>query len=255
MRPGAVEFVGWVAAAALLLWSAQGAGWSFAELSRGGPYLVDFFARAWPPSPARFDSILRAMLETAQMALFGTALGIALSLPLAILAARGMVGSVALYAASRAVIAICRAVPDLVWALVFVIAVGLGPFAGTLAIAVDTVGFCGRFFAEAMEDADKNPQEALTAIGANRADAAFCTVIPAAMPSFVTTALFALEKAVRASVVLGLVGAGGVGLELKVAMDMFEYPTALTIILMILAVVLAVERLGAVVRARIHAPS
>ena len=152
---------------------------------------------------------------------------------------------------ARGLFALFRTVPDLVWALIFVIVVGLGPFAGTLAIAVDTAGFAGRFFAEAMEDADKGPAEALRAQGVRRSDVIFCCVIPAAMPSFITTALFALEKSVRSSVILGLVGAGGVGLELKVAMDMFDYPTAATIILMIFVLVLAVEQVGSFARKRI----
>ena len=141
--------------------------------------------------------------------------------------------------------------PDLVWALLFVIAVGLGPVAGTLAIAVDCVGFCGRFFAEAMEETDPGPREALTALGASRTGIVFSAVVPQAMPSFIATALFALEKATRSSVVLGLVGAGGVGIELKVAMDLFSYDLAATIILAVFALVVLVEQVGARLRARI----
>ena len=120
--------------------------------------------------------------------------------------------------------------------------VGLGPFAGTLAIMIDTIGFCGRFFAEAMEEVDKGPQEALEALGASRMGTIFCAVIPAALPSFVNTALFSLEKATRSSVVLGLVGAGGIGIELKVSMDMFMYSEASTIIILIFGLVLLVEQ-------------
>jgi ABC-type phosphate/phosphonate transport system permease subunit len=87
---------------------------------------------------------------------------------------------------------------------------------------VDTIGFCGRFFAEAMAEVDQGPEEALKSIGANRFDIIISAVLLAAMPSFVNSALFALEKAVRSSVVLGLVGAGGIGIEPKVAMDMFQ---------------------------------
>jgi phosphonate transport system permease protein len=120
--------------------------------------------------------------------------------------------------------------------------VGLGAFAGTLTIIVDTVGFCGRFFAEAMEEVDKGPEEALKSIGAKRFYIIITAIIPAALPSFVNTSLYALEKAVRSSVVLGLVGAGGIGIELKVAMDMFEYQQAATIILCVFMLVIAVEQ-------------
>jgi phosphonate transport system permease protein len=254
-RPGALHFAVYVALLAFVVWSFQGAGWSFSALVSGGPALADFLSRAWPPSLERLPQLSKALLETFQMALAGTLIGIVLSLPLAVLAAKGLTRpsllSRAVYTSARLVIALFRTVPDLVWALVFVISVGLGPFAGTLAIAVDTVGFCGRFFAEAMEDVEKGPGEALTAAGAGRFDTIFCAVVPAAMPSFITTSLFALEKATRSSVVLGLVGAGGIGIELKVAMDFFDYQLAMTIILMIFVLVLCVERLGNLTRSRI----
>jgi phosphonate transport system permease protein len=254
-RPSALTFVAYTVLLAFVIWSFQGAGWSFESLAKGVPALGDFLSRSWPPSTERLPVLAAAMLQTFQMALVGTIVGVILSVPLAILAARGLTtGFVArkiLYPASRLLIAFFRTVPDLVWALIFVITVGLGPFAGTLAIVVDTIGFCGRFFAEAMEDVDKAPSEALTAAGASRTDTIFCAILPAAMPSFITTSLFALEKATRSSVVLGLVGAGGIGIELKVAIDFFDYQLAMTIILMIFVLVLMVERLGSLVRNRI----
>jgi phosphonate transport system permease protein len=144
--------------------------------------------------------------------------------------------------AARALIALFRTVPDLVWALLFVIAVGLGPPAGVLAIMVDKIGFAGRFFAEAMEETEKGPREALSALGATRISILLCAIVPQAMPSFIATSLFSLEKAVRGSVILGLVGAGGVGVELKVAFDLFAYSTAATIIICIFLLVLVVEQ-------------
>jgi phosphonate transport system permease protein len=149
------------------------------------------------------------------------------------------------------IIAFCRSVPDLVWAVIFVASVGLGVFAGTLTIIVDTIGFCGRFFAEAMEDIDKGPEEALQSMGAIRIHIVMSAVLPAAMPSFVNTSLYALEKAVRSSVVLGLVGAGGIGIELKVAMDMFLYQEAATIIICIFILVIAVEQFSIYARKEI----
>lgn len=115
---------------------------------------------------------------------------------------------------------------------------------------VDTIGFCGRFFAEAMEEVEKGPQEALTAIGANRIGIIFSVVVPTALPPFGNTALFSLEKAVRSSVILGLVGAGGIGIELKVAMDLFEYRQATTIIVLVFLMVVLVERLSTYLRQR-----
>ncbi len=142
--------------------------------------------------------------------------------------------------------------PDLVWALIFVIAVGLGSPAGVLAIAIDVMGFAAAFFAEAMEETDKGP--AGGAFGGRRASRTgliMSAVLPLALPSMIATSLYCLEKATRASVVLGLVGAGGIGVELKVAFDLFAYQTAATIILVILALVITVERLGSWLRRRI----
>jgi phosphonate transport system permease protein len=191
------------------------------------------------------------MVETLQIAIAGAAIGILVSLPVALLAARGVLAGRLVNTAVRVILGFIRAVPDLVWALVFVVAVGLGPLAGVLAIALDTLGFCGRFFADDMENTDPGPAEALTATGARRIDVAAAAVIPGAMPAFVSTSLFGLEKAVRSSTILGLVGAGGIGIELKVAFDLFDYPTALSVILMIAVVVVGVEQLGALMRQRI----
>ncbi len=148
-------------------------------------------------------------------------------------------------------VALFRTVPDLVWAIFFVIAVGLGPAAGVLALMVDTIGFAARFFAEAMEETDKGPREALTAMGARRSGIIFSSVIPQALPSMINTSLFSLEKATRGSVVLGLVGAGGIGIELKVSLELFDYDQAATIIIAIFLLVLAVERASTWVRNRI----
>jgi phosphonate transport system permease protein len=250
-RPSALAFLAYAVGIAVVVWAANGAEWSFSELATGLPALGDFFSRAWPPSFDRFASLSRALVETFQMAIIGTLVGVILSLPLAIFSARGLTGLQFLAWPARALVALFRTVPDLVWALIFVIAVGLGPFAGTLALAIDTAGFCGRFFAESMEDVDKGPADSLRAQGVRRFDTIFCATIPAALPAFVTTSLFALEKSTRSSVILGLVGAGGIGLELKVAMDLFDYQRAATIILMIFVLVVAVEQAGAFVRRRI----
>ena len=183
------------------------------------------------------------IVETFQIAIAGAAVGIVLSLPIAWIAARSVSPVPALSFLAKALVSFLRTVPDLVWALIFVATVGLGPVAGMMTIVVDTIGFCGRFFAEAMEDADRDPQEALSAIGASRGAILTGAVLPQAAPAMINSSLFSIEKAVRSSVVLGLVGAGGIGQELQVAFDLFQYPNAATIILAIFAIVLAMEYL------------
>ena len=247
-RPSAFSFVLYAVGVAFFVLSMQATDFSPSEFVRGFPYLVDLVSEMFPPSLRRVDAVALSLLETFQMALVGTVFGVIFSLGLGIFACKSQTPNRVLYYLSRNLIALFRTVPDLIWALFFVIMVGLGPFAGTLAIMIDTIGFCGRFFAEAMEEVDKGPQEALQALGASRIGTVFCAVIPAALPSFVNTALFSLEKATRSSVVLGLVGAGGIGIELKVSMDMFMYAEASTIILLIFGLVLIVEQLSSRLR-------
>jgi phosphonate transport system permease protein len=250
-RPGALALTLWVAAAAFLIAALQGIGFSASGFLAGVPNMGRILGEMFPPSVERAGPVAKALLETFQMALVGTVAGVALSLPLAVLATRHLSPNILVYQAARALIALFRTVPDLVWALFFVVAVGLGPFAGALAITVDIVGFCGRFFAEAMEEADRGPQEALHALGAGRGAVIAAAVIPAAMPSFVNTSLFSLEKATRSSVVLGLVGAGGIGIELQVSMDLFRYAEASAIIIAIFGLVVAVEQCSAWLRRRL----
>ena len=207
------------------------------------PRLGSLISRMLPPhfEPGFLVRMAWRLVETMEIALAGTVLGVALSLPIGWLSARGISPFRPLTFLFKALISFFRTVPDLVWALIFVITVGLGAVAGTMTIMVDTIGFCGRFFAEAMEDADPEPQEALGAHGAPRFSILCGAVLPDIMPSLVNTTLFALEKAVRSSVVLGLVGAGGIGQELKSAFDLFQYPKAATIILAIFIIVLIME--------------
>lgn len=218
----------------------------------GGVFrLGEFIDDAVPPDVSRIGPILEALLVTVEMALLGTIIGVILSLPLAVLAARNTTPHWSLYAVSRAIVTVSRTIPDLVWGLIFVIAVGLGPEAGVLAIAVDVMGFCGRFFAESIEDIDPGRIEGLRALGAPRAGVLLGGVLPACLPSFVTTSMFALESSARSSVVLGLVGAGGIGIELATSMTLLRYDEAATIILAILGVVVVFERVSAAIRRRV----
>ena len=209
------------------------------------PRMASLLDRMVPPDidPAFLGRMGLRLLETLQIALVGTVFGVLVSFPLAWLAAKHVSPLNTGRWISRGLVSLFRTVPDLVWALFFVSAVGLGAIAGTLTIIVDTAGFCGRFFAEAMEESDPKSREALEAVGARRIDILFASVVPNCMPSFINTSLFALELAVRSSVVLGIVGAGGIGQELKSAFELFQYPKAATIILAIFVIVLLMERL------------
>jgi ABC-type phosphate/phosphonate transport system permease subunit len=167
-QPGILAFAAWLAVVAFFVVALSGTKASLGDLVSGAPQIVRLVGEMLPPSTARLGPVGWALLETFQMAFVGTVFGVLLSVPLAVLATRHLSPHPAVYHAARTAIAFFRTVPDLVWALLFVVSVGLGPFAGVLAIIVDKLGFCGRFFAEAMEEADRGPQEALSAIGARR---------------------------------------------------------------------------------------
>lgn len=253
-RPGWGTLAVLLAAAGLLAHAfSAGAVVSPGTLLDGIGRTREFLADAFPPDLGRIEAIAWAMLETFEIALIGTGLGVLLSVPLAILAARNTSPHVGVYAATRTLIAFLRSVPDLVWGLVFVVTVGLGPEAGVLAIAVDTAGFCARFFADRIEDIDADLVESLTATGAGRVAILGGAIVPAVAPAFVGIAMFALEMATRSSVVLGVVGAGGIGVELTTSMQLLRYDEALTIILVIFVVVLSVERLSAAIRRKLGA--
>lgn len=198
--------------------------------------------RMVPPDFSRIVPIGWKLLETLQMAVAGCFLGLILALAFAILATGRLSPHPIVRHAVRAVIALFRIVQDLVWAIIFTIIVGLGPADGVMVIMVDKISFAGRFLVEAIEGTDPGPQDALRAIGASRLGIIGSAVIPACLPSFTATSLFALEKSVRGSAAPGLVGPGGIGVDLKVALDLLNYDAALAIILMMLGVAIAIEQ-------------
>lgn len=252
-RPSALAFLGYILGVLIIFWCLAGAGFSLEKVASAPPRFADFASRAFPPNlePDVLARLGWKMVETLQIAVAGAVIGVILSVPVALVAARGLIAAPWANQIVRTTLGFIRAVPDIAWALFFVVAVGLGPFAGMLAIVIDTIGFCGRFFADDMEATERGPAESLTATGARKIDVVACATIPAALPAFISTSLYALEKAVRSSTILGLVGAGGIGIELKVGFDLFDYPTAMTVILMIAVVVIGIEQLSGWTRTKI----
>ena len=247
----AAKFALVAAAFALIISAFNGIDFTLDTFLDAGPRISRLFSQMWPLDFSSFERLLAQLWITFLMAICGTTLGIVISLPLVLFAARNLTPHPLVRFVVRGFISFCRTVPDLIWALIFVIVVGLGPIAGALAIMMDSIGFLGKFFSEASEEQDMGPQEAVKAMGGTNLDVAMSVVLPSAMPSFISDALFATEKAVRASVILGLVGAGGIGIELKVAMDLFQYEKAALIILMIFVLVVCVEQVSNRLRAAV----
>jgi phosphonate transport system permease protein len=221
------------------------------DLITGVHGMVDIIRRAMPPAWSDLGDILWPSLETVDLAIFGTLFGVLMALPLAVLAASNVTPARPLYYLARGVIALTRAVPDLVWALLFVTAVGLGPFPGALALSVHSIGMLGRLFSEVIEDMDFGPVEALTLTGASRLQVFTHAVVPGVLPSLLGISLYRFDENLRSSLVLGFVGAGGLGFYLLTAMSLFQYQTVSLLLIATFILVMAAERGSALLRRRV----
>jgi phosphonate transport system permease protein len=250
-RRSALSFVVIFAGIALFLQAAFVVHARPQDLITGAHGIADILSRAWPPDFASLPDALWPALETVDIAIFGTAVAVIVAVPLALIAARNTTPARPIYVLARMAIALARVVPDLVWALIFVTAVGLGPFPGALAIAIHSIGMMGRLFAELIEDMDMGPVEALTMTGASRLAVFSHAVIPSVLPSLAGITLYRLDENIRASLVLGFVGAGGIGFQLLTAMNLFQYRTVAMLLVVTFVIVVSAERLSAALRQRI----
>jgi phosphonate transport system permease protein len=221
------------------------------DLITGIHGMADIIWRAMPPDFSKLPAAVWPTLQTVDIALFGTMVGIVLAVPLSLLAAANMTPSRYAYYTARSVIGFTRAVPDLVWALLFVTAVGLGPFPGGLALGVHSVGMLGRLFAETIEQMDMAPIHALELTGARRIQVFSHGIIPTILPSLLGISLYRLDENIRSSLVLGFVGAGGIGFQLLTAMNLFQYQEVSLLLIIIFVIVLGAERASAALRERL----
>jgi len=214
---------------------------NLAKLATGLPKMASWAAKAWPPATDDLPVLLVRAAETVAMAAIGTTVAALLALPVCVLAARNVTPSMALYYPTRWFLNALRGIDSFVFALLFVAAVGLGPFAGVLGIAFHTWGSTAKLWAEAIENIPSGALEAAAATGASRIKVLLFALLPDAAPSMVSVALFWWEFNVRASTVLGVVGAGGIGQELKNSMDLLLFPRLFTIIAIILVMVTVID--------------
>ncbi|WP_439127274.1 phosphonate ABC transporter, permease protein PhnE [Rhodococcus indonesiensis] len=209
----------------------------------------DVFGRLLPPDfGAVGDALVDAVLQTLAIGVVATAVGAVLSLPFGILAARNVSPTPALYWFARTVILVVRAVPELVLAVIFVAAIGLGPVAGACALALGSIGFLGKLVADAVEEIDPGPIEAVRAAGGGWWKSLLSAVIPQAIPSIIGSGLYLLDVNIRTSTILGIVGAGGVGFLLFEAIRTLNFEFAGAIVLIVFAVVFVIERVSGWIR-------
>ena len=214
------------------------------RLWAGLPRLAGWAAGAWPPDYSGGADLARRAAETVAIATLGTTVAAVMAVPLAILAARPVAPIGWLYHPVRGVLDLLRGVDGFVFALIFVAAVGLGPFAGMLGVALHTAGSLAKLWSETLEAADLEPVEAALSAGASRAQAASVVLIPETLPQTASSLLYMWEFNIRASTVLGIVGAGGLGQELKNAMDLLDFRRVAAILSIIVGLVLAADRLS-----------
>jgi len=248
-----LPLVGSVLALLLTLWlTAPIVEVDFVRLFASGGKMLAFAGQMFvTPDWAYVPQLLAKMLETMEMTVLATAIAVVISIPLGVLAARNATPHVVVYRLSRDLLSLMRALPELVWALVFVSAVGLGPLPGVMALAFVTVGFMGKFFAESIEVVDHKAVEGVRAHGAGWLQVRLFAMLPQALPDFVGTVMYILDHNLRAAAILGLVGAGGIGYDLVMSMRLFQYERLLLIALAIYLVVTALDRASDSFRRRI----
>ncbi len=234
-----LKLAGWGLLAGAVLWySAAQIKLSPAALVTGIPFMWDFITRLFPPDLSYLVLLGDATVETVQIAIWGTLLAILMSIPLSFLGARNTTPHIAVFHLTRLLLNALRAINELVFALIFVSAVGLGPFAGVLAVALHATGMLAKFCAEEIEGVDKGQVEAQIATGASRMQVILFGVTPQIVPQFIGYAIYRFDVSIRSATVLGLVGAGGLGFSLIQTMKLFKYHQTATCILVIFLLVL-----------------
>jgi phosphonate transport system permease protein len=215
---------------------------SLARFGSGLAQIANIVAAMVPPSPGtQLPLFLHALAETLAIALLGTLTAAVLAFPLGLLAARNVMPNVFAHFAVRRVLDTVRGVDVLIWALIFINVVGLGPFAGILAIAVSDMGTFGKLFSEAIENSDKNPVEGVVSTGASHLHTVRFALVPQVFPVMASQVLYYFESNTRSATIIGIVGAGGIGLHLSEQIRVLEWNKVAFLVLMILATVAIID--------------
>lgn len=219
----------------------------FADLGRGREILAEVFQ----PNFAFFGRTVEPMLETIQMAIIAATIGCAIALPAAFVASRVTAPGRISFALSRGVLSVIRSLPDLLYALVFVTALSVGPLAGILALIFFNIGVAAKLLSETVDAVDRGPLEAADASGAAHVEVVRTAVLPQVLPNYVAYSLYVFELNIRASAVIGITGAGGIGNTLNAQMGFFNYENVGLIVLEIFFLVLAIELVSIALRRRL----
>lgn len=222
-----------------------------AALISGFPRLIAWAARAWPPVLTELDAYFMRGFETVAIATVGTTVAALLAFPLSVLVAHNISPSPVIAYPIRWLVNTCRAIDTIIFALLFVAAVGLGPFAGVLGMIIHSVGVITKLNAEAIETLPRAPLDAAALSGANRTKIVTYAMLPMVLPNLASVSLYVWEANVRTSTILGIVGAGGIGTEIKAAIDLFDFPKLFTLSVIVLILVTAIDQFSAWLRRRL----
>lgn len=243
------RLLGWGLLTAVLAASWRGADMRPLDLLRDGANMAEYARGFLPPDFTDWRHYLAELVITLQIALWGTALAVAGSVPLALLAA-GNLTPWWVHQPVRRLLDACRAINEMVFALLFVVAVGLGPFAGVLALWVHTTGTLAKLFSEAVEAIDPQPVEGIRATGAHPLAEVMYGVLPQVMPLWISYTLYRFEANVRSASVVGMVGAGGIGMVLWDVIRGFQYAQTAAVLLMLVVSVALIDLASAALRKR-----
>jgi len=220
------------------------------RLAEGVPSLFSLLGEMLPPDFSDARNWVKPLIDTLAMSVAGTALAVGLSLPLAFLAARNTTPHPLVYQLARGMLNALRAIPELIMGIIFVAAVGFGALPGVLALGLHSVGMVGKFFAEAIEHADEAPIEAARAAGATPLQVVLHGVLPQVLPQMADISIYRWEYNFRASTVMGMVGAGGIGFELMGSLRIMQYQDVSAILIVILVMVSLVDAFSGYLRKR-----
>lgn len=239
----------WTALALAILWSLTSADMGLDKLPGAGPRLGEFLGRMLPPDLSVWPEVLNGLAETLRIAILGTLFAVILSAGLAVLAAESMMPP-AVWRPVRAALAVIRSIPLILVAMLMVGAVGLGPLPGILAITFHATGMLAKFYAEAIDNVGAAPVAALESAGASRAQQLRWAIWPQMAPVVLRDTVFRFELNLRESLILGIVGAGGIGLYVQTYVRSFQYDKAATVTLAIIFLVLLSEAANAALQRR-----
>jgi phosphonate transport system permease protein len=242
----------WAAVVGVLVWFCIDLKLTPETMGKGFEKLARFLAASWPPNDGGdLMRILKALAETFAMAFAGTVLGAALAVPLGLVGAKTIVPNRLFHFLLRRLLDLFRGIPALVWALILVSAVGLGPFGGVIALALTDIPRLAKLFAEAIENVDDGQREAIRATGAGPLAAIRYGLMPQVLPVWLSQCLYFLESNFRSAAVLGIVGAGGIGFELDERIRIFAFDQVFFIIGLYIACVFVLDFLSERLRARL----